>query len=737
MSSLHIDASAASETQVAESDLPLHLSTAGVSLVVDTATTVPRILYWGAAVSLDRDDLAALRSAADGIGVVEGVSAPLAPTVLPLPSDGWVGTPGIEGHRSGRRFSPLFQATSRQLIEATGERMLRVEAADTAAGLALQVSIALLDSGLLRLDASLRNTGTDEYELDGVRLTVPVPTEAQEILDFAGRHLRERSPQRSPFGVGTHLRENRRGRTGSDATLLLAVGTTGFGFQRGEVWAVHTAWSGNHRTYAELGLGGLRVLGGGELHLPGEVRLAPGETYRSPALFAAYGDGLDTVAGRFHSHLRSQVSHPTSPRPVVLNTWEAVYFQHDLAALTELAERGARVGVERFVLDDGWFRGRRNDQAGLGDWQVDTEVWPDGLDPLVSIVRGLGMDFGLWFEPEMVNEDSDLAREHPDWILGSGERMPRPGRNQQVLNLANPDAFAYILESMSELIDRYGVDYVKWDHNRDLVEGGDRITGEAAVHRQTLAVYALIDELRRRFPALEIESCASGGGRIDLGILERTDRVWASDCIDALERQTIQRWTGQLLPPELIGSHVGAPVAHTTHRTHSLSFRAATALFGSFGIEWDLRLASEQELDELAAWVALYKSERSLLHSGTVVRADHPDPAFWLHGVVGADAEQALFAFVSMATGVAAHPGRVRLPGLRDDIRYRVEAVDLSRAALVKSASGQPDWVTAPQTFSGSVLSRVGLQAPRIYPEQAFVVRLVAVGPATSASEPA
>ncbi len=252
-----------------------------------------------------------------------------------------------------------------------------------------------------------------------------------------------------------------------------------------------------------------------------------------------------------------------------------MYFDHDLDELIGLAELGAKVGVERFVLDDGWFLGRRDDTAGLGDWRVDPAVWPQGLAPLVSAVRDLGMDFGLWFEPEMVNEDSDVARAHPDWILAPGGRLPLAARNQQVLNLTIPQAFDHVLESMSALIGELEIAYVKWDHNRDLVEAGERSTGEPRVHTQTLAVYALMDELKRRHPGLEIESCSSGGGRVDLGVLQHTDRVWASDCIDALERQRIQRWTGQLLPPELVGSHVGAPDGphHAPHAHHRLSRR--------------------------------------------------------------------------------------------------------------------------------------------------------------------
>jgi alpha-galactosidase len=580
---------------------------------------------------------------------------------------------------------------------------------------------------VLQVRAAVTNTcERSPYTVNGVRLVLPVPAEAQEILDFSGRHLRERSPQRHPFQVGTHLREGRRGRTGSDATVLLAAGTSGFGFRTGEVWAVHTAWSGNHVTFAEQSLTGVRVLGGGELLLPGEVVLQPAQTYTTPWLYATCGHGLDEVSAAFHDHLRSREGHPSSERLVVLNTWEAVYFDQDVESLTELAELAAEVGAERFVLDDGWFAGRRDATAGLGDWRVDDDVWPDGLGPLVTAVRKLGMDFGLWFEPEMINEDSDVARAHPEWILAPGARLPLRARHQQVLNLACADAWEYVLESISALVGEVGIDYIKWDHNRDLVEAGDRDTGSARVHAQTLAVYALMDELRRRHPRLEIESCSSGGGRVDLEVLQRTDRVWASDCIDALERQRIQRWTGLVLPPELVGSHVGAPTAHTTRRTHSLAFRAATALFGHFGIEWDLRTASPAELAELAAWVALYKQERTLIHTGTAVHSDYPDDAYWAHGYVSPDRGRALMAFVALDTSPAAQPGRIRVPGLDPLRHYRIEPLELSAEALVRTGGGPPSWWARPTTVRGELLEHVGLQGPMLYPERALLFRLVA-----------
>jgi alpha-galactosidase len=428
------------------------------------------------------------------------------------------------------------------------------------------------------------------------------------------------------------------------------------------------------------------------------------------------------LAARFHRYLRGRPHHPSTPRPVVVNTWEAVYFNHDLPKLAALADAAAQVGAERFVLDDGWFRHRRNDHAGLGDWYVDENVWPTGLHPLIDHVRGLGMDFGLWVEPEMVNPDSDLARAHPEWIMATGDRQPPLSRHQQVLDLGHPAAYAYILLRLDALLSEYPIAYLKWDHNRDLIDAGHSPGGEAGVHAQTLALYRLIDELRARHPGVEIESCASGGSRVDLEILDRTERVWASDSIDALERQQIQRWTGLLLPLEMIGAHVGAPVAHTTGRVHTLDFRAGTALFGHFGIEWDLTTANPADRARLAAWVALYKHLRGLLHTGTMVRADHPDPAVWVHGVVAADASRAVYAVVATATSVWSPPGPVRLPGLAADAVYRVAPLPPGDRIEGPGQSELPWWDSGVD-LTGRALGEVGLQAPLQFPERLVLIQ--------------
>lgn len=700
----------------------LQLRAAGVSLVLDcSGPALPSVLHWGADLGeLSGQTLLDLRrgagAAQDGNGLDD--NQPVA--IVPEYATGWFGLPGLSGHRDGRNFSAAFRLTS---VAQTGNTV-QADAVDDEAGLAIRLTIELTESGLVRAKADLTNTGATPYTVDGLVLALPVPTEATELLDMTGRHIGERHPQRHAFTQGAHIRDNRRGRTGADATLLLIAGTPGFDFGTGEIWSVHTAWSGNHRSYAERGMSGYGVIGGGELLLPGEGRLEAEGTYSSPWIYGSYGVGLDQLSARFHEFLRARDNHPKTERPVVLNTWEAVYFDLDLDKLKALADAAAEVGAERFVLDDGWFRGRRDDHAGLGDWYVDEGIWPKGLHPLVDHVKGLGLQFGLWVEPEMVNPDSDLAREHPDWILATGNRMPPTARHQQGLNLGVPAAYDYILERLDALLTEYDIAYLKWDHNRDFVDGGNQLTGTAGIHAQTVAVYRLIDELKRRHPSLEIESCSSGGARVDLGILERTDRVWGSDSNDALERQKIQRYTQLLLPPELIGCHVGPPRAHTTGRTQVLSFRAITALFGHFGIEWDIASASAEERKELAGWVALHKELRPLLHTGRVVRADRGPDDFLLHGVVAQDSSRAVYAAVQLTQSVTSAVGRVRLPGLDPNRTYRV-----SKTATPGPESRKVSWWTdgGPVELTGAALAAVGVQIPAQWPENAMLLDVTAI----------
>jgi alpha-galactosidase len=642
--------------------------------------------------------------------------------------------PHLRGHRvlerepggglvTGQGWSTKFVART-PVYDETG---LHITADDEAEGLRLLVEFETLPGGALRGRYTVTNTGEGAYIVEGLEVVLPVGDHRVEALDFTGRHERERSPQRHDVTDGLWLRETRTGRPGLASPTMLVVGTPHFSTTEGDVIGVHVAWSGNGVLRLERDAATGTTLGGGELLQPGEVRLSRGESYSTPWVhFAAAVDGLDGMAASWHTYQRSLPTHP-AVQPVLLNVWEAVYFGHDLSRLQGIADRAARVGVERFVLDDGWFRGRRDDTAGLGDWWVDEDVWPEGLTPLAEHVQSLGMGFGLWFEPEMVNPDSELYRAHPDWILSASDRVPLLHRNQLVLDLSRDEVWHHLFDQIDAILSAHHIDYVKWDHNRDLLEAGSGPgLGAPAVHAQTWAFYSLLDALRAAHPEVTWESCASGGGRVDLGILERVQRIWTSDMTDAVSRQQIQRWTTQLVAPEYVGAHVSSPSSHTTGRTLSLDFRAATALFGSFGVEWDLTEATEDDLDQLASWTARYKELRGLLHSGRVVRPVSSDPAVLLHGVVADDGGEALVAHVQMDESTHNRGVFIRVPALLPTAAYNLSWEGPVDHRAVSMSSPLPEkGPTAGHPVSGSVLRDQGFWIPRRKPETITLVRIV------------
>lgn len=713
-----------SHTVVAPETAPAaHLRAGGTSVVIDLAALpAPAIIHWGPDLgALDGDALSSMVVAARPQRVSGGIDQTPRLTIVPTAAAGWPGAPGYEGGRGGVVQGTVFSLAS---VDSTPDAVT-LHLVDAQRALRLRADLRVDAAGLFSQTLTVVNDGTDDLVVSTLQPSFPLPWEATEILDTTGRHLRERSSQRHAFTFGTHLRESRRGRPGADATLLLAAGRPGFGFETGLVHGIHVAWSGNQRVFAERLPLGEAVLAGGEMAAWGEIVLAPGAEVSSPLVYGSWGDGLDELAARFHDTWRARPQHPERPRPITLNTWEAVYFDHRLPKLLQLADVAAEIGVERFVLDDGWFRGRRDDTAGLGDWFVDEGVWPDGLSPLADHVTGLGMEFGLWFEPEMLNPDSDVARAHPEWILRGREELPPSARQQQVLNLAHPGAYAYILERMTEVLRAYPIAYVKWDHNRDLVDAATGPGGGSAVHAHTLAVYRLLDELKESFPGLEIESCASGGARVDLGILDRTDRIWTSDCLDPVERLETQRYTALVVPPEMMGMHLTTPHVHSTGRTVSLAFSGAVALFGHFGIEWDLTTLDERDRAVVGEWVALARRVRPLVATGRLVNVDVADPGLDVRGVVSADRDQAFFTIAQTQTLIASPAGRVRLPGLDPDRTYRVRLV--TPGGLVQEPAQSPlPWAHLDTELTGRQLAVAGIRPPVQNPQQAVVVELTA-----------
>lgn len=704
----------------------VHVQAGGTSLVLHVPhQTAPEIAYWGPALG-DPDDaeLDAVVRANHPQQRVGDIDRPTPVSLIPVSAEGWNGAPGVEGHRGRQAFSPAFACVGHSIDISEHATRVSLHCTDIESELEVLVTIDVLRSGLVRQRLTLRNVGPGEYEVQALRAVFPIPDHADELLDLTGRWMRERIPQRHPLTVGRHVRDSRRGRPGADASLLMIAGERGFGFEHGAVRAVHVAWSGNHELAADRTILGGTVLTGAELPLPGELVLAPGDEVESPWVYAGHGDGMNELAQRFHTFLRGREEHRRTPRRVIINTWEAVYFDHEYAKLAELAELGASAGAELFMLDDGWFLGRRDDRQALGDWYVDPHVWPDGLHPIIDLAHELGMDFGIWVEPEMVSVDSQLAREHPEWMLRPGRRLPPAAKWQQVLDLSNPEVYDYILERLDWLLREHDIDYLKWDHNRDVLEPGDGSTGFAALHAHTLALYRLIDELRRQHPHVEFENCASGGSRVDLGILSRTERTWISDTADPMERAIGQQYTGLLVPLEMTGNDITGPTSHTTGRSSWIDLRGGVALLGHLGIQWDLTRATDDELTELAGWVALYKRHRDLLHSGSALTLDHPDPSVLIRGVVATDRSAAVFTLAQLTSSLAPSAGRIRIPGLDPDSRYDV-SVGNPGLAIRSRAYTPSTWVDEGVRLSGRTLALVGLESPVLDPEQVLVLVFV------------
>ena len=649
-------------------------------------------------------------------------------TLCPEEGVGNFSTPGIEGHRNGKDWSPVFvtQKVTKKKNDIT------IISEDNIAQLRLTSKLILDETGVLQCQNSLTNLGDEPYQVNRLSVTLPIPERALELMAFSGRWIKEFFPHRTKIQHCGYLQENRRGRTSHEYFPGMVVGTEGFKEQTGEVWGVHLGWSGNHRFQVAVKSNGKRFIQAEALYLAGEVSLAKGETLSTPWLYATYSDeGLNKMSQNFHQFLRKNIIHFASdkPRPVHLNTWEGIFFDHNPDYIMKMATKAAQMGVERFIIDDGWFGKRDDDYQALGDWYLDKRKYPNGLEPVIEHVKKQGMEFGIWVEPEMISKNSDLYRAHPDWLLElPGYNQPE-GRHQYLLDLQNPAVFDYLLERLTWLLSSYDIDYIKWDMNREIVQAGH--DGQPAVVGQTNAVYRLMDMLQQKYPNVEIESCSSGGGRIDFEVLKRTQRFWASDSNDALDRQIIQRGMSYFFPPEVMGAHIGGKTCHTTYRELDMNLRGLTALFGHMGVELDPVKESTEEQKGFTHYIRLHKQLRSLLHSGNSVRLDVDDSAaMQSYGVVSQDKKEAVFVIAQLALPTYALSGNLRLTGLLADNEYSIEILDLPHH-IDPQVNGHamksfPKWMTTDTTLSGDWLMNIGLPLPVLDPATAMLIKITA-----------
>ena len=672
-------------------------------------------IYLGARLP-EGEDLAALAAASARGRHESQPDVPPVPGLLPERKAGWSGTPAI---RLRDHANPLAGevATDFRVIEwdAT-EWNLRIAWHDEALGVDVVIWWRIGSGDVVKVSSYASNDGERSFTLlDRPALILPIPARFTGLTTYAGRwagEMRETHRALAPNGYAARSGTGKPGFGGGNWLVLDDPAS-------GAVLGAHLAWSGDYATQIECDTQGqgdgravlLMAIGGGAAG----ISLLPGASLdAAEAVFALAPNGA-ALAQSFHRHLRETVlpARATWPeRKVHLNSWEALGFNLSEPALIALAEDAAALGIERFVLDDGWFGGRRNDQTSLGDWFVSPDVFPNGLAPLIDRVHALGMDFGLWVEPEMVSPDSDLYRAHPDWCLHSEGRERPTMRGQLALDMGRAEVVDHLFGRLDALLRAHAIAYLKWDHNRDLFP---------SAAGQTEGFYALLDRLRAAHPKVEIESCSSGGGRIDFGVLARTHRVWPSDNNDAIERLRIFPAWSQFLPLEVLGSHVGPSPNPITGRRLSMDFRAKVAMFGHMGVEADPARMSDKERATLAAHIALYKTWRGLLHNGALWRLTHPDPNVTAMLVTHGDRALALAAQTGFSPVFDAAP--LRLAGLEPQARYRVRLPEPWPPKARHYLAGPEAWRTG-LTLSGAALMTQGLALPLTHPETAWLIAL-------------
>jgi alpha-galactosidase len=507
--------------------------------------------------------------------------------------------------------------------------------------------------------------------------TLHLPNGRWQLLHATGGWAAEFTTERVTLPIGCTAIESRSVHTGfvHHPWFLLSPSAAPAGEEAGTVWFGQLAWSGAWRIAFDARPNHALALHAGYNPFDFALELAPGERHVTPRLLCgACADGLGGASRRMHAFLcRRVLPHTTPPeavRPVLYNSWEASYFALSHASQLALARRAAAIGVELFCVDDGWFGARRSDAAGLGDWTVSRDVFPNGLRPLADEVRALGMKFGLWVEPEMVNPDSDLYRAHPEWVLHFPDRPRTEHRHQLVLDLGRPEVVAHLEAALTKLVDENAIDFLKWDMNRPATEPGS-VAGRAIWRRHAEAVYALMDALRRRFPALALESCSSGGGRVDAGILARTDQFWTSDNTDALSRVAIQEGASYAYPARAMACWVTHERNHQTGLRHALHTRFDVAMRGVLGIGSDLSALDEAELAEYAKWIAFYKRIRNVVQNGALHRLQSAaDTGTSLVEYVLPDGSEAVVSTVIVERRIAELVPPARLRGLAPGALY-------------------------------------------------------------------
>lgn len=544
--------------------------------------------------------------------------------------------------------------------------------------------------------------------LSAMSACVDLPDKDYEMIDLAGVWARERHVRRHKLDYGIQSIYSMRGCSSYQFNPFLALARENADEFQGQVYGFSLVYSGNFLAQTEVdNYDTARVLMG--IHPNGfKWTLGKGESFQTPEMVMVYSEaGLNGMSQTFHKLYRTRLARGTwrdKVRPILINSWEAFYFDFDAPKLLGLADVAADLGMELFVLDDGWFGKRDDSTSSLGDWYPNEEKLKGTLKELAEKINAKGLKFGLWIEPEMTNKDSDLYRAHPDWILAEQGKRICHSRTQYVLDFSKKEVREYIGDMLENLLAEVPVSYIKWDMNRTFSEvfsnGNDREYQGKVCHKYILGVYELYERLTSRFPHVLFESCASGGARFDPGMLYYAPQGWTSDDTDAIERLKIQYGTSMVYPVSCMGSHVSASPNHQTNRVTPLETRADVAYFGTFGYELDLLKLGEEDKAEIRRQIAFMKEKRDLIQKGTFYRLKSPfegNETAWM--IVSEDQKKALVGYYRVMQPVNVGFKRLKLKGLKEDTCYKVSGYaydcygdELMQVGMILSDSASGVW---------------------------------------------
>lgn len=544
--------------------------------------------------------------------------------------------------------------------------------------------------------------------LSAMSACVDLPDKDYEMIDLAGVWARERHVRRHKLDYGIQSIYSMRGCSSYQFNPFLALARENADEFQGQVYGFSLVYSGNFLAQTEVdNYDTARVLMG--IHPNGfKWTLGKGESFQTPEMVMVYSEaGLNGMSQTFHKLYRTRLARGTwrdKVRPILINSWEAFYFDFDAPKLLGLADAAADLGMELFVLDDGWFGKRDDSTSSLGDWYPNEEKLKGTLKELAEKINAKGLKFGLWIEPEMTNKDSDLYRAHPDWLLAEQGKRICHSRTQYVLDFSKKEVREYIGDMLENLLAEVPVSYIKWDMNRTFSEvfsnGNDREYQGKVCHKYILGVYELYERLTSRFPHVLFESCASGGARFDPGMLYYAPQGWTSDDTDAIERLKIQYGTSMVYPVSCMGSHVSASPNHQTNRVTPLETRADVAYFGTFGYELDLLKLGEEDKAEIRRQIAFMKEKRDLIQKGTFYRLKSPfegNEIAWM--IVSEDQKKALVGYYRVMQPVNVGFKRLKLKGLKEDTCYKVSGYaydcygdELMQVGMILSDSASGVW---------------------------------------------